>query len=125
MTLTGDYIIGYCIVAFISIVAYFSFMQPDIFSGKKVIPYIKYRKNGMLESFALEMKLQLEDLMKKEKVYLDHTLTLDKLADLLNLSRHHTSQIINEYFKWRDLKAYQKESPFHKEWLIFIKKWRK
>lgn len=99
MTLTGDYIIGYCIVAFISIVAYFSFMQPDIFSGKKVIPYIKYRKNGMLESFALEMKLQLEDLMKKEKVYLDHTLTLDKLADLLNLSRHHTSQIINEYFK--------------------------
>lgn len=99
MTLAGDYTIGYCIVAFIGVVSYFSFMQPDIFSGKKIIPYIKYRKNGMLESFALEMKQQLEDVMEKEKVYLDHTLTLDKLADVLNLSRHHTSQIINEYFQ--------------------------
>ncbi len=99
MTITGDYIIGYCIVLFIGVVSYFSFMQPDIFSGKKIIPYIKYRKNGMLESFALEMKQQLEDLMVTEKVYLDHTLTLNKLADLLNLSRHHTSQIINEYFQ--------------------------
>ncbi len=99
MTLAGDYTIGYCIVAFIGIVSYFSFMQPDIFSGKKIIPYIKYRKNGMLESFALEMKQKLEDLMGIEKVYLDHTLTLDKLADLLNLSKHHTSQIINKYFQ--------------------------
>ncbi|WP_298425758.1 AraC family transcriptional regulator [uncultured Kordia sp.] len=99
MTITGDYIIGYCIVTFIGVVSYFSFMQPDIFSGKKIIPYIKYRKNGMLTSFALEMKQQLEDLMETEKVYLDHTLTLSKLADLLNLSKHHTSQIINEYFQ--------------------------
>ncbi|MBC8756222.1 helix-turn-helix transcriptional regulator [Kordia sp. YSTF-M3] len=99
MSLAGDYIIGYCIVVIIGIVSYFSFMQPDIFSGKKIIPYIKYQKNGMLTSFALEMKQQLEDLMEIEKVYLDHTLTLDKLADLLNLSKHHTSQIINEYFQ--------------------------
>lgn len=99
MTLAGDYTIGYCIVAFIGIVSYFSFIQPDIFSGKKIIPYIKYQKNGMLESFALEMKQQLEDLMETEKIYLDHTLTLDKLADLLNLSKHHTSQIINKYFQ--------------------------
>ena len=99
MTLTGDYIIGYTIVTFIGVVTYFSFMQPAIFSGKKTIPFVKYQKNGMLASFALEMKTQLAELMETEKVYLDHTLTLTKLADLLNLSKHHTSQIINEHFQ--------------------------
>ena len=53
----------------------------------------------MLESFTLEMKQQLESLMETEKVYLDHTLALNTLADLLYLSKHHTSQIINKYFQ--------------------------
>ncbi|MEM6718996.1 MAG: AraC family transcriptional regulator [Bacteroidota bacterium] len=99
MSITSDYVIGYCIVLFIGVVAYFSFMQPDIFSGKKIIPYIKYRKNGMSASFALEMKHELESLMETEKVYLDPTLTLNTLAERLNLSRHHTSQIINTHFQ--------------------------
>ena len=36
--------------------------------------------------------------MKTEKPYLESNLRLNDLADQLNLSRHHTSQIINEHF---------------------------
>ena len=37
--------------------------------------------------------------MESDKLFLDNSLTLDVLSDELNLSRHHTSQLINEYFK--------------------------
>lgn len=37
--------------------------------------------------------------MKSEKMYQDYNLRLDTLAEKLQLTRHHTSQLINEYYK--------------------------
>jgi len=99
MTTSNDYLIGYAMVIFIGIVSYFSFMQPDIFSGTLKIPFVKYQNNGLSSSIALEMKDKLTSLMESEKLYLDSSLTLDALSEHLNLSRHHTSQLINEHFE--------------------------
>ena len=99
MTITNDYLIGYSINFFIGIVAYFSFVQPNIFSGVTPFPFVKYQNNGLSASLALEMKEKLMYLMESDKLFLDNSLTLDVLSDELNLSRHHTSQLINEYFK--------------------------
>ena len=41
---------------------------------------------------------RLEQVMKDEKLYLQNDLRLDDLAEKLNLSRNHTSQIINQFF---------------------------
>lgn len=99
MTVTNDYMIGYGITFFIGFVTYFSFMQPSIFSGAISFPFVKYQNNGLSPSLALEMKDKLVSLMESDQLFLDNSLTLDVLSDELNLSRHHTSQLINEYFK--------------------------
>ena len=36
--------------------------------------------------------------MNTEKLYLRHELRLDDIAELLDISRHHASQVINENF---------------------------
>ncbi|WP_420573181.1 helix-turn-helix domain-containing protein [Kordia sp.] len=99
MTISNDYLIGYAMVFFIGIVSYFSFMQPSIFSGTIPIPFAKYQNNGLSSSIAVEMKDKLVSLMEADKLYLDNSLTLDVLSEHLNLSRHHTSQLINEHFE--------------------------
>ncbi|WP_298514601.1 AraC family transcriptional regulator [uncultured Kordia sp.] len=99
MTMSNDYLIGYAMVFFIGIVSYFSFMQPSIFSGALKIPFIKYQNNGLSSSIAVEMKEKLISLMEADKLFLDSSLTLDELSAQLNMSRHHTSQLINEHFQ--------------------------
>lgn len=58
----------------------------------------KYEKTGLSESFSLELKDKLEYMMDSEKLYLRHELRLDDIAELLDISRHHASQVINENF---------------------------
>ncbi|MAU17481.1 MAG: hypothetical protein CMH46_18295 [Muricauda sp.] len=58
----------------------------------------KYEKTGLSEAFSQELKNKLEDLMSTQKLYLNHELRLDDIAELLDISRHHTSQVINENF---------------------------
>ncbi|AXG71018.1 transcriptional activator FtrA [Kordia sp. SMS9] len=99
ITISNDYLIGYAMVFFIGIVSYFSFMQPSIFSGETKIPFVKYQNNGLSSSIAVEMKDKLISLMEADQLFLDSSLTLDVLSERLNLSRHHTSQLINEHFQ--------------------------
>ena len=96
-----DYFIGYTMIFFIGLLSYFGFLQPDIFNGlsmDKVIPFKKYQKTGLTKNHSLELKFRLINFMDKDKPYLDSELRLDNLANRLNLSRHHMSQIINEHF---------------------------
>jgi len=96
-----DYFITYMMVLFVGTVSYFSFVQPDVFNGTpitKVIPFIKYEKTGLPESFSTELKEKLVTLMEDSKPYLNPDLRLNDLADMLDISRHHASQIINEHF---------------------------
>lgn len=58
----------------------------------------KYEKTGLSEAFSLELKNKLEDLMENQKLFLNQELKLDNIAELLDISRHHASQVINENF---------------------------
>lgn len=60
--------------------------------------HIKYEKTGLSEAFSLELKNKLENLMHTQKLYLKHELRLDDIAEMLDVSRHHASQVINENF---------------------------
>lgn len=96
-----DYFVDIVIVFFIGMLSFFGFVQPEVFEGKslkEVIPFVKYRKTGLSPALSLEMKGKLLDIMQREKPYLNHELRLDDLSRLMNLSRNHTSQIINEHF---------------------------
>lgn len=97
----SDYFIGFSMIFFIGLLTYFGFVQPDVFNGlsmDNVIPFKKYQKTGLKENLSIEYKSKLIDVMENEKPYLDNELRLDHLADKLNLSRHHISQVINEHF---------------------------
>ncbi len=58
----------------------------------------KYQKTGLSDTYSKEIKDRLEYLMEREKLFLDPELRLDKIAELLHISRHHASQVINENF---------------------------
>ena len=101
MTKEYDYLISYAMVFFIGVASYFCIIQPEVFNGKpigKVIPFVKYETSGLPPQFAKELKGQLKELMKSEMPYLNPNLNLDDLALMMNISRHHASQLINEYF---------------------------
>lgn len=96
-----DYFITYTLVFFIALVSYFGFVQPNIFDGQSmdaVLPFKKYQNTGLTQTHSNELKNNLLQYMKTEKPYLNSNLRLNDLAEQLNLSRHHTSQIINEHF---------------------------
>ncbi len=96
-----DYFVDIVIVFFIAMLSFFGFVQPEVFEGKslqKVLPFIKYQKTGLSDALSLEMKKKLLRIMESEQPYLNNELRLDDLSRLMNLSRNHTSQIINEHF---------------------------
>ncbi len=96
-----DYFIDIIIVFFIGMLSFFGFVQPEVFEGKslkEILPFVKYKKTGLSSALSLEMKEKLLDIMQREKPYLNNELRLNDLSRLMNLSRNHTSQIINEHF---------------------------
>ena len=56
---------------------------------------IKYKKSGLDDSSAKEIKQKLIDVMEKQKPFLDGDLTLNKLSEMLSVSNHHLSEVIN------------------------------
>lgn len=96
-----DYMITILSVIFIGVVAYMVSIYPAIFNGKsvrEVIPFIKYQKTGLQRNDALILKEKLLHLMEEKRPYLNCDLRLIHIANMLEIPRHHTSQIINEYF---------------------------
>ncbi|WP_299439914.1 helix-turn-helix transcriptional regulator [uncultured Aquimarina sp.] len=85
-------------------VSYTAFVQPSVFGTLRLIknnilPEIdKYKKSGLTESLSLELKEKLRYLLDEKKVYKQNNITLQKLAQYLDTTRHNTSQIINEHF---------------------------
>ena len=99
---SSDYFITFSMVLFVGLVAYVAYMYPSIFDGhdiNKVIPFVKYERTGLSSNYSLELKKQLEILMENEKPYLDSDMRMDDLAQMLDIPRHHASQVINEHFK--------------------------
>ena len=96
-----DYTIILLLPIFALIISIFSFNYSMIFTTAsigEVMPMVKYKKTGLSKNYSLELKDKLEALMLNQKPHLNSELRLDDLAKLLGASRHHASQIINEYF---------------------------
>ncbi|WP_271764999.1 helix-turn-helix domain-containing protein [Aquimarina algiphila] len=87
-------------------ISYMAFVYPSIFGeglivikeGGKQKELDKYRKSGLTETLSIELKEKLLFLLNQEKVYMKNDINLQKLAELLDTTRHNTSQIINEHF---------------------------
>lgn len=56
----------------------------------------KYRKSALTDEQAEKIAAQLAQLMENKKPYLEMGLTLPMLSNMLNVSPHHLSQVINE-----------------------------
>lgn len=56
----------------------------------------KYLRSGLREDSAHYYLEKLERLVAEQRVFLDHELSLSRLAAQLNMSPHHLSQVLNE-----------------------------
>lgn len=94
------YILHFSISILIYSVGYFGLKQPEIFMRPQETEsaeenYEKYKKSGLDETASEKIKNKLIDVMNNEKPYLDSDLTLNKLAEILSVSNHHLSEVIN------------------------------
>lgn len=108
-----DTLIYSSLTLFTLMIGYFGIKQTRIFSGhipvdtsepeeivEKTAPdEIRYRKSGLKSEQADELQARLEEMMLTEKPYLDHTLTLTRLAENLAIHPNYLSQLINERFQ--------------------------
>ncbi len=81
---------------FIHAVGYHAIRQPEIFSGKKLLPPApKYQKNILPETRMKNYLEKLLHLMETEQSYLNPELKLSDVAEALHISSNHLSQVIN------------------------------
>jgi len=104
-------------VMFIIAFSFAVIKQPDLFPVLEVVPYSekkdefekveeleksedkRYVKSGLKDAQIQEVLPRLEVVMNHDKLFLDPDLTIVDLAQQLNISRHHLTQIINEVYK--------------------------
>jgi AraC-like DNA-binding protein len=81
-------------------IGYMGLKQPEIFLDPSSIPpqsesAAKYRRSGLSDESAEEIKRRLLTLMTSDKPFLGQDLTLQKLAERLKTSSHNLSEVIN------------------------------
>jgi AraC-like DNA-binding protein len=81
-------------------IGYLGLRQPEIFmkpsdDSPEEVSAEKYKKSGLDETAAEEIKTKLLLLIETEKPYLDSELTLNKLAEMISVSSHNLSEVIN------------------------------
>ena len=81
---------------YFNIIYFKAWFQPEIFAG--IEENIKYKSSKLTKNEAEIWIDKLKHHMIKEKPYLNPDLTLNQLAEDLNISYRVLSQIINEYF---------------------------
>lgn len=101
LKLEYDYMISVAMSAFIYMVGYLGFRQPEIFHG-----YFstngnkngqKYAKSSLKDEQVKALLTKLTEIMELEKPYLDSELKIQQLATRLEISTHNLSQLINEH----------------------------
>lgn len=102
----ADYIFYSLIIIFVFCIGFFGIRQKDIFTHNlatedvKVVdapPQDNYKKSGLKEEVAMSAHIMLLEVMEEQKPYLEPKLTLSSLAEIINVSPNHLSQIINQY----------------------------
>ena len=100
-TVFADMLVLVSICSLLILVALMGYVQPQIFLGeslKRAVTQIKYGRSGISVELSKELKDKLLNKMNTDMLFLKSDLTLDQLADEMNISRHHLSQVINENF---------------------------
>lgn len=92
-----DALVLVCLAGLIYAIAYMTLRRPEIFSGTLALKAAaKYEKSALTPNRAETYLAKLRDAMAGEKLYTNSELKLADLAERLELSPHHLSQIINE-----------------------------
>jgi AraC-like DNA-binding protein len=100
LTARFDILIQISLSILIYSIGYKGIRQPEIFlnSSSDVSEPVrseKYKRSGLSDKLADEIGKKLQDFMVSEKPYLDNGLTMQKLADRMNVSNHNLSEVIN------------------------------
>jgi AraC-like DNA-binding protein len=100
-SLLWDYHISAAMSVFIYLIVYAGLVQPGVFDGlqwTEAAAPAKYRNSSLTPEASRSLLRHLEDLMDREKRYREPELRLEDLARLLQVSKHHLSQAINEHY---------------------------
>ena len=97
-----DFIIYSMIVFAILSLGYFGIRHKNIFTDNALIEIedklkATYKKSSLKEDKAAEIHKILIKLMVEQKPYLEPNLTLNAMAERLDIPLHHLSQIINQF----------------------------
>ncbi|MFO7446568.1 MAG: helix-turn-helix domain-containing protein [Ignavibacteriaceae bacterium] len=100
-----DFVVPLAISILIYSIGYFGLKQPEIFQkymagetkkrNDDTQKELKYKKSGLKDEEAVKILNSLTELMEKEKLYLDSELTIQKLSEVINVSQHNLSEVIN------------------------------
>jgi AraC-like DNA-binding protein len=78
---------------FINTIVYIALKKPELFAKKN-----KYNQSALSESKKQLIINHLQKIMRQKKPHLQPTISLPELAQLLSISKHHLSQVINESY---------------------------
>jgi AraC-like DNA-binding protein len=87
---------------FIYLIGYIGWRQPEFFSADEVFlrdlqaSPAKYERSGLTKNQKKIILAKLIEKMREDKLYLNSDLTLNDLADSINISPNYVSQVINE-----------------------------
>ena len=107
----SDEAIYVTVVLFVISMGYFGIRQGNIFTTPQLANVglknndgegsntKRYSKSGLKDTHALEIQNKLKILMEEEKLFLDETLSLTKLSELIGVLPNYLSQVINERFE--------------------------
>jgi AraC-like DNA-binding protein len=95
-----DALLNVALAVLIYSIGYMGLKQPEIFLNPSTLaPETpqpeKYKRSGLSDDIAEGIKQKLTTVMANDKLYLDNELTLQKLADRMNVSSHNLSEVIN------------------------------
>jgi len=101
-----DFIFYSIMVFYVICIGFFGIRHQNIFgTGASDQPELmirsksqgEYQKSGLKTELAETIRSKLQDLMLTNKPFLNPKLTLNDLANVMNVSPNHLSQIINQY----------------------------
>jgi len=91
------YLVGPVVyVAFLYVLSFFAWRNPQIFSSHLMTR--KYRNINFGDEDLSRYKSKLTKLMEEEKLYLDNNCTIKQVADQINLPVYLVSHLINKEF---------------------------
>ncbi|WMS86534.1 helix-turn-helix domain-containing protein [Pleionea litopenaei] len=84
---------------YVVLIGFFSMRHPTVDPNTLIEPNGKYEKSSLDPHVAARLAERIVNLMDSDSLYLLNDLTLQNLAERLNVSSHHVSQVINDQLK--------------------------